>query len=163
MAAWALAEISGAKEFGKRDPGRRAIVVISTERQQASAMQPDAVFSELRRSRAALYAVTLPGVSVQSSAAAGIDDSAHAQVIGDGSKQSGGRRQEVTITAAIPKALADFSNELTHLVAVTYALPDGVKPDTKLAVILKRKGFSLRAPAGHYVWTLDPATQQLSR
>ena len=75
------------------------------------------------------------------------DHAGREQVLGDGTRQSGGRRIDVTTTNAMPKALQQFANDLLAQYAITYALPDGVKPDRRLNVSVKRRGVSLRAPS----------------
>jgi hypothetical protein len=75
------------------------------------------------------------------------DHAGREQVLGDGPKQSGGRRVDVTTTAAFPKALQQIANDLLAQYAITYTLPDGVKPDKRFSITVKRRGISLRAPS----------------
>jgi hypothetical protein len=75
------------------------------------------------------------------------DQSSREQVLGDGPKQSGGRRIEVPSTGAFPRSLQQVSDELRAQYAVTYVLPEGVKPDKRFAISSKRKGINLRAPS----------------
>jgi hypothetical protein len=75
------------------------------------------------------------------------DESGREQVIGDGAKQSGGRRFDVVSTGAIPKALQDVASDIMSQYAITYALPEGVKPDKRFSISAVRKGASLRAPS----------------
>ena len=74
------------------------------------------------------------------------DESGREQVLGDGAKQSGGRRFDVVTTNAIPKALQQVADDLAAQYTITYALPDGVKMDKRFNVSTDRKGVSLRAP-----------------
>ena len=76
------------------------------------------------------------------------DESYREQVLGDGSKQSGGRRIEVVSTAAMTKALQQVADDLEAQYAISYALPDGVKPDKRVNVNLDRKELTMRVPAG---------------
>jgi hypothetical protein len=97
-----------------------------------------------------MHAVTLAGGGP---AGAGMDvgvlagNSGREQVLGDGTKQSGGRRLDVTSTGAMPKAMLQIANELLAQYAITYSLPDGVKPDRRFSVSVKRRGVTLRAPS----------------
>ena len=75
------------------------------------------------------------------------DESNREQVLGDGAKQSGGRRVEVTADVNVPKALQQIAGDLSAQYVIQYALPDGVKPDRRLNVSLKRRGVSVRAPS----------------
>jgi hypothetical protein len=75
------------------------------------------------------------------------DQSGREQVLGDGPKQSGGRRIEVPSTGSFPKALLQIADDLLAQYVVTYTLPDGVKPDKRFSISSKRKGVTLRAPS----------------
>ena len=66
------------------------------------------------------------------------DESNREQVLGDGAKQSGGRRIEVTATIAVAKGLQQVAGDLSAQYVIQYTLPDGVKPDRRLNVSLKR-------------------------
>jgi VWFA-related protein len=94
------------------------------------------VLNQLRQSGAVLSAVTL--------AASG---GAGEQILENGAKQSGGRRVEVNVTSAIPKALQQIADDLAAQYVLSYTLPDGVKPDKRVSVSVTRKGVSLRAPS----------------
>jgi len=43
--------------------------------------------------------------------------------------------------------MQSFADELRAQYAVTYVLPDGVKPDKRFSISSKRKGITLRAPS----------------
>jgi hypothetical protein len=94
-----------------------------------------------------MFAATLAGASAAPSLGSMNDHSGREQVLGDGPKQSGGRRIDVTATAAMPKALQQIAADLLAQYAITYTLPDGTKPDRRLNVGVKRRGVSLRAPS----------------
>ena len=47
----------------------------------------------------------------------------------------------------VPKALQQIAADLSAQYVLQYALPDGVKPDRRLNVSLKRRGVSVRAPS----------------
>jgi len=75
------------------------------------------------------------------------DSSANlALVLGDGSKESGGRHDQVMANTHV-KALEQLAQELLHQYEVVCSVPDGVKPGDKLSVSSKRKGITTRAPA----------------
>jgi len=69
-----------------------------------------------------------------------------AQVLGDGSKDSGGRNEQIISTTLVPM-LESVADELLHQYAVTYSVAEGAKPGDKLSVSSKRKDVSLHAPA----------------
>ncbi|HVT48329.1 MAG TPA: hypothetical protein VHD57_11115 [Vicinamibacterales bacterium] len=135
-----------AQLLAKRPGDRHVIVTMAIDGQQASAMPAQQILDGIRDSGIALYAITLPGRTVATDVGSLSDQSARSQVLGDGSKQSGGRRQEVPSTMGMPKVMDEFMQELDHQYVITYTLPDGVKPSNRLDVSLKRKDAVLRAP-----------------
>jgi VWFA-related protein len=130
----------------KRPEGRRVILTMAIDGQQASAMPAQQILDGIRDTGIVLYAITLPGRSISTDVGTLSDQSARSQVLGDGSKQSGGRRQEVPSTMGLPKVMDEFLQELDHSYAITYSLPDGVKPSNHFELKLKRKDSVLRAP-----------------
>ena len=137
-----------AKKFDQENPTRPIVVVVAMSGGQAGA-EPKSVLNQLRQSGATLYAVTFGNASDNRNPMLGTmaDESGREQVIGDGAKQSGGRRFDVVTTGAIPKALQDIANDIMSQYAITYALPEGVKPDKRFSISTDRKGVSLRAPS----------------
>jgi hypothetical protein len=91
--------------------------------------------NSLRQSGAQMHAVTLTQSTGGSE-----------QILEEGAKQSGGRRLEVNVTTAIPRALQQIADDLSAQYTLNYTLPDGVKPDKKVSVSVTRKGINLRAP-----------------
>ena len=136
-----------AKAFEQERPERPVIVVVGFSGGQAGGASANSVLSQLRQSGAKLYAVTY-GQPEASSGDLGTmgDASAREQVLGDGAKQTGGRRTDVVSTAAISKALLQVADELAAQYVVSYSLPDGVKPDRRFNISTDRKGLTLRAP-----------------
>jgi VWFA-related protein len=136
-----------ARAFQQSTPERPVIVVVGLETMQASAERPDRVLSELRHSRASLYAVTV-NMGFQTANVGDLADLAErGQVIGEGARQSGGQRFEAPSTPGVPRGLQQVANELLAQYQITYVLPDGVKPSDRLSVTLKPKGLTLRAPS----------------
>ena len=139
-----------AKAFEKERPERPVIVVVGFSGGQAGGASPNSILTQLRQSGAKLYAVTYGQPENNSAGDLGTmgDMSAREQVLGDGAKQTGGRRTDVVSTAAISKALLQVADDLAAQYVITYSLPDGVKPDRRFNISTDRKGLSLRAPAG---------------
>jgi hypothetical protein len=129
---------------------RPVLVVLALSGGQAG-VDGRTVLEKLRQSGAIMYSATLAWTTAgpPNSDAVGMltDQSSREQVLGDGPKQSGGRRIEVPSTGAFPRSLQQVSDELRSQYAVTYVLPDGVKPDKRFAISSKRKGINLRAPS----------------
>jgi len=135
------------KGLEKTEAARRVIIAVAIENPQSSSLRPDQVLNELQKSGVLFYAVTLPGGRPASSVGNMADDSSRAQILGDGTAQTGGRRAQVMGTPGIPIALLEFADELLHQHVITYTLPDGVKPDSRFSVSIKRKGLSVRSPS----------------
>jgi len=138
-----------AKIFEKERPERPVIVVVGFSGGQAGGASASSILTQLRQSGAMFYAVTYGPPDTANSSNLGTmgDESGREQVLGDGAKQSGGRRTEVVTTAAITKALQQVIDDLAAQYVITYALPAGVKPDRRFGITTDRKGLSLRAPS----------------
>ena len=139
-----------AKEFQKDKPQRPVMVVVAFSGGQAGGASAQSVLSELRQSGATMYAVTFgaPGTGNSNNLSTMGDESGREQVLGDGAKQSGGRRTDVVTTSAIPKALQQVADDLAAQYAVSYALPEGTKLDKRFNLTVDRKGLTVKAPAG---------------
>jgi hypothetical protein len=126
---------------------RPVLVVLAFSGGQAG-VDPRNVLDRVRQSGMTMSAVTLSGATPDAGGAAALaDQSGREQVLGDGPKQSGGRRIEVPSTGAFPQALQQIGDELLAQYAITYTLPDGVKPDKRFSISSKRRGGTLRAPS----------------
>ena len=125
-----------AKIFEQQRPERPVIVVVGFSGGQAGGASASSILNQLRQSGAALYAVTYgpPATAGGSNLGTMGDESGREQVLGDGAKQSGGRRTDVVSTGSIPKALQQVADDLAAQYVVTYALPDGVKPDRRFSI-----------------------------
>jgi hypothetical protein len=136
-----------ASRFVEAKPERPVIVAVAISGGQAG-VDPRTVNEKVRQSGATMFSATLDaGADVSAGVGAMGDQSSREQVLGDGPKQSGGRRVDVPSTGAIPKALQQIANDLLAQYAITYTLPDGVKPDKRFSISTKRRGVSLRAPS----------------
>jgi hypothetical protein len=138
-----------AQIFDKDKPRRPVMVVVCFSGGQAGGASANSVMTSLRQSGTKFYAVSYGPPNTNNSGDLGTmaDLSEREQVLGDGTKQTGGRRIDVPTTANIPKALQQIADDLAAQYAITYALPDGVKLDKRCSISTDRKGISLRAPA----------------
>ena len=134
-----------AAHYAEARPQRPVLVVMAISGGQAG-VDPRTVLDKLRQSGAIMYSATLAWGNDAGPVGTLTDQSGREQVLGDGPKQSGGRRIEVPSTGAFPKTMLTFADELRSQYAITYVLPDGVKPDKRFSISSKRKGISLRAP-----------------
>lgn len=137
-------EIAG--KLQQERPDRPVIVLVALAGGQAGGASANQVLTELRQSGATLHAVTLATGGSNAQLGMLADESGREQVLGDGTKQSGGRRIEVQTTQGVEKALQQVADDLLAQYAITYALPDGVKPDRRFSISVDRRGVSLRAP-----------------
>ena len=158
-----LMEAMQAATKGVASDGRRPVILVLRAGGEAETpLQGDDIREDLKRSGAVLYVVSTVGAQRPnaSSARTGISaeqaqmhdaDNVNStlniqQVLGDGSKESGGRHDQVISTTLVP-ALERVANELLSQYSVTCVLPAGVKPDDKLSISTKRKGAKIQAPA----------------
>jgi hypothetical protein len=136
-----------AKEFTAKKAERGVLVVVSQSGGQ-SGVDARTVLNAIRDSGITMHAVTL-GIRDATPTGAGSlnEQSGREQVLGDGPKQSGGRRVEVAASGAIRTGLQQVADDLLAQYAVTYTLPDGVKPDRRFNASVKRRGVTVRAPS----------------
>jgi hypothetical protein len=66
-------------------------------------------------------------------------------VIAEGTKRSGGRRDQVMAISGIPEALGRVADDLIHQYIVTYGRPERLIPPDKLQVTVSRPGVTVRA------------------
>jgi hypothetical protein len=158
--AQTLEAIQEATKHVRREGTRPAIVVLRVGGEGSTTLSGRRVHEELRKSGALLYVVSTVGAqrAAPTSARQGLsteqaqlhDDEAveSAQnlglVLGDGSRESGGRHEQIISTTLIP-TLERLADELLNQYALTCVLPDGVKPTDRLSVSSKRKGVTIRA------------------
>ena len=111
----------------------RPVILVLTISGGGQARDQDLVMKQLAASGAVLCAIFLSAGDI-------------GQVIGDGPKQTGGIIERIGGGNGIPPAITKITGMLMHQYVLTYALPDGVKPNEKFNVATKRKGVSLIAP-----------------
>jgi hypothetical protein len=160
--------LEGIRDTAKTIPAegkRPVILILRIGSENVTSISGDSVRDEVRKSGAILEVVSngmrtsaMPsqgggvGMSGQIAQAQTQDEEARqsqfalAQVLGDGSKESGGRNEQVVSTTLVTM-LENISNELLHQYEVTYTLAPGVKPNEKVSVAAKRKDVTVRAPS----------------
>ena len=128
------------------------IVALTVGGQEHSTLPAHHVLDNLRKSGASLHVLTVVNNTLRSqptaTTAAGLlgENMNLGEVLGDGPKQSGGRRDEIVAVAGVMTGLQQLAEALKRQYVIEYTLPDGVKPSGKLSVSLKRKGVTLHAP-----------------
>jgi len=135
------------KIIEKQRPERPVVIVVAVSGGQSGGASSNEVLNQLRQSGAMMSAVTIATNSANSPVGSLADESNREQVIGDGAKQSGGRRVEVAATISVSKGLQQLAGDLSAQYMLQYVLPEGIKLDRRLNVSIKRRGVSLRAPS----------------
>lgn len=142
-----------AKELLKRHAGRPVIVALTVGGEEHSPINAHDVLETLKDSGASLNVISVAGSALRSTMTSSnpgdaLDGTLNlGEVLGDGPKQSGGRRDEIVATAGIVQGLQLLADELLHQYVISYSLPNGVKPSDRIQVSVKRKGVTLRAPS----------------
>ncbi len=135
-----------AESLAKAPPRRPVLLVVAVSGGQ-SGVDSKLVLDRIRQSGAMMYAATVAEGQAEVGPALLMEQSGREEILGDGPKQSGGRRIDVHATSSFAQAMQQIASDLLAQYAITYELPDGVKPDKRLNVSVKRRGVSLRAPS----------------
>jgi hypothetical protein len=133
--------------FTEATAERPVVVVVAIAGGQTS-IDPRNFLNKLGESGVMMHAATLGGGRISSAPLGAMgEENSRDQVLGDGPKQSGGRHVDVNATAGFPKALQQIADDLLAQYAITYVVPDGVKPNKRFSISTKRRGVTLRAPS----------------
>ena len=148
-----LAGISEAAiDFERRNVERPIILALTVGGEEHAPLPPHHVLEQLRKSGAALHVVSVIGSQLRTTAQpnrAGDllnENLGLNEVLGDGPKRSGGRREEVPAIAGAATGLQQLAEALKRQYVIEYALPEGVKPSDRFSVSTKRRDVTLRAP-----------------
>ena len=133
------------KDFAKKKAARPVAVIMTVGAADKSLAQSTEVMRELKQTMASFHAITL-GNALVSSAASGMDQLNVNQMLDDGPKQSGGKRQSLTNAPAVGDAVKRLVDQLSNQYVLRYSLPDGVKMHERLQVSVKRQGAAVLAP-----------------
>jgi VWFA-related protein len=126
--------------FKKREAMRPVIVAVVAEGREFSYRQYDQVLGPLRASGAPLYALMIGTPS------SSISDEARNRniVLDEGTRDTGGRRDQLLAPSALADRLALLANQLTHQYKVTYARPESLIPPERITVAAARPGLTAR-------------------
>ena len=126
----------------RRKAARPTIVAISARGPEFSERHHDNVLSDLRESGAALHTFILrPPGPVR-------DDQSDRELelsIAEGTKATGGRREDLLTSMALTDRLQSLGNELNQQYQITYARPAKLIPPKTLEVESKRQDITVRA------------------
>jgi VWFA-related protein len=131
------------KGLVKRDNPRRAVLVITGEGTDFSNVPYKNTLDALGASGAALHVLQLTNRSEDSVR----DERARerALVIDEGTRTTGGRRQELLTSMSYDDALAGVADDLANQYKVVYGRPGVLIPPKKVDVSVKTPGLSARA------------------
>ncbi len=141
-----------AKDFQKRFARRPVIVALTVGGEEHSTVPAHHVLEELQKSGAALHVIAvnssaLRGTAVALKPSALLEENLNlSEVLGDGSKQTGGTRGEIVASAGIVAGLQQLAEELRSQYAVSFSRADKPNSNDKLNVAVKRAGLNVRAP-----------------
>ena len=141
-----------AMDFERRKVERPVILALTVGGEEHTPLPPHHVLEQLRKSGAALHVVSVLGSTQRATApAARAGDLLNEnlglnEVLGDGPRRSGGRREEVPAIAGAQTGLHQLAEALKRQYVVEYALPEGVKASDRFAISTKRRDVTLRAP-----------------
>jgi hypothetical protein len=141
-----------ALDFERRKVERPVILALTVGGEEHAPLPPHHVLDQLRKSGAALHVVSVIGSTLRSTAPASrpadlLNENLGLQeVLGDGPKRSGGRREEVPAIAGALTGLQQLAETLKRQYVVEYTLPAGVKPSDRFSMATKRRDVTLRAP-----------------
>jgi len=127
--------------FQKRKAERPVIVALTMEGVEFSNLQHDAVLKTLDTGGAALHMLSIgsPNRSMT-------DEWRNLNmVIAEGTKNTGGRRDQVLAISGIPEALLRVADELNNQYVVTYGRPERLIPPEKIQVTVSRPGVTVRS------------------
>jgi hypothetical protein len=127
--------------FQHREAERAHIIGITMDAVEFSNLQWQMVLKTLNASGA-----TLDMVSIGMPSASMADEMRNLnQTIAEGTKDTGGRRDQVLATSGIPEALLRVADDLLHQYVVTYGRPERLIPPEKLQVTVSKPDVTVRA------------------
>jgi VWFA-related protein len=141
-----------ARDMQKRELQRPVIIVMTVGGEEHNPMPAHQVLDQLRDSHASLNVFEMTSSVLRpmqpvSRASGLLEESLNInEVIGDGSKQTGGRRDEMVAVTGLVKGMLTLADELSHQYRLTYVLPAGVDPSDRLEVSTTRRDVEVRAP-----------------
>jgi hypothetical protein len=133
-----LIEIS--KGYAKREARRPVFVVVTSEGPELSSRRWEDALKPVHDIGAALHVIVLGPPSNDISE----DARNRSMVLDEGPRSTGGRRDSLLASSALPGALKKLAAELNAQYKVTYARPQSLIPPEKVTVAAARPGFTAR-------------------
>ncbi len=135
----AMGDVSAA--LRRRKAQRPTIVVVSTQGTEFGEQHHDAVLAQLRESGAALHTLVLTSRGIMSRR----EDLELEQTIDEGTRNTGGRRDDVLTSMSLVDRLQKLANELNNQYRITYARTKSLLPPKTMEVGVKRPELTVRA------------------
>jgi hypothetical protein len=130
------------KGFRKKESARPVIVVLLTDGIEFSNQHYDEVLKALKDSGTELFVLQLTPGSDENSQ---VDAVRNRNIVIDrGTRETGGRRENLLSEMSIPDTMASVADELLHQFKVTYGQPDRLIPPEKITVEAKNPGWTAR-------------------
>jgi VWFA-related protein len=134
--------VEAANGLQKRKVTRPHIIVYAAKGPEFSERSHQSVVDALRESGATLHTLMLN----RSGAAMGSrEEQELAQAVANGTKTTGGRREDLLTPMALRDQLQSLANELENQYQVVYARPARLVPPKSLEVTVKRPSVTVRA------------------
>ncbi|HXT68621.1 MAG TPA: hypothetical protein VN700_02640 [Vicinamibacterales bacterium] len=140
-----------ARRFRMREATRPVIVALTVGGDEQSQRLSSQVLDELWKSRAALYVVFAETIARPAKPINKPGDLLDgnfnlSKVIGDGPKESGGRRRDVLTAGLLYTEVQQVARDLLNQYEITYARPIERNQPARLQVLVGRSGAELTAP-----------------
>ena len=125
----------------RREGPRPVIVALTTEGVEFSNLQYERVIEEIRKSDATFHALAI------GTPAAAVSDELRnrGRLLSEGTKETGGRQDQLLTPMAIPDRMDQLAGELLNQYLVTYGRPETLIPPEKVQVTTTKPGLTARA------------------
>ena len=125
----------------RREGPRPVIIALTTEGVEFSNLQYERVLEDLRKSDATFHALAIGSPAAMTS-----DEMRNrGLLLAEGTKETGGRHDQLLTPMAIPDRLQQVAGELLNQYLVTYGRPETLIPPEKVQVTTTRQGLTARA------------------
>lgn len=133
-----------ARGLQKREASRPVIVVVSSEGMEFSNITHDMAVNAVRAANASLFVVSVDDGRGRRESMGTQEGREREMVFGDGTTDTGGRREIVLSSMGLKDALTTLAEELLHQFKVVYARPSTLIPPEKTVVASAREGLTVR-------------------
>ena len=137
----AIVEVS--RDFRTRERDRPVIVVITTQGPEFSERYHESVLKDLRSTDAILHALVLDRTRASLLGRAAREREI---TLSEGTKQTGGRRDDLLTSMALQDRLSSLASEMKTQYRVVYARPSALIAPTKLQVGVNQPLLTVHAP-----------------